>query len=111
MCPRQHLYGQTLDAQFEQLRAAHCSKIYREKVTGGARADRRELLKLLAALAPGDMSAHGSASDWNCAFASTMLLTMQNRSKVLRERQSIRVTITNLTLITCSRGPIARLPL
>jgi DNA invertase Pin-like site-specific DNA recombinase len=47
-------YGQTLDAQLEQLRAAGCSKIYREKVTG-ARADRRELLKLLAALAPGDV--------------------------------------------------------
>jgi DNA invertase Pin-like site-specific DNA recombinase len=47
-------YGQTLDAQLEQLRAADCSKIYREKVTG-ARADRRELLKLLAALAPSDI--------------------------------------------------------
>jgi DNA invertase Pin-like site-specific DNA recombinase len=47
-------YGQTLDAQLEQLRAANCSKIYREKVTG-AHGDRRELLKLLAALAPGDV--------------------------------------------------------
>ena len=38
-------YGQTLDTQLEQLRAAGCSNrhIYREKVTG-ARADRRELL-------------------------------------------------------------------
>jgi DNA invertase Pin-like site-specific DNA recombinase len=47
-------YGQTLDAQLEQLRGAGCSKIYREKVTG-ARADRRELLKVLKALAPGDV--------------------------------------------------------
>ena len=47
-------YGQTLDAQLEQLRAANCSKIYREKVTG-ARADRRELLRMLAALVPGDV--------------------------------------------------------
>jgi DNA invertase Pin-like site-specific DNA recombinase len=47
-------YGQTLDAQLEQLRGAGCIKIYREKVTG-ARSDRRELLKLLKALAPGDM--------------------------------------------------------
>ncbi len=39
-------YGQTLDAQLDQLRKAGCTKIYREKVTG-ARADRRELLKLL----------------------------------------------------------------
>ena len=46
-------YGQTLDAQLEQLCGAGCTaKIYREKVTG-ARADRRELLKLLMALAPG----------------------------------------------------------
>ena len=30
------------------------------------------------------VSAHGSASDRNCAFASTMRLTMANRSKVLR---------------------------
>jgi DNA invertase Pin-like site-specific DNA recombinase len=47
-------YGQTLDAQVEQLRAAGCVKIFREKVTG-ARADRRELLKLLKAITPGDL--------------------------------------------------------
>jgi len=49
-------YGQTLDAQLEQLRAAGCSsrKIYREKVTG-ARADRRALLKMLDRLGPGDV--------------------------------------------------------
>ena len=44
-------YGQTLDAQLEQLRGASCAKIYREKVTG-ARADRRELLKMLKASRP-----------------------------------------------------------
>jgi DNA invertase Pin-like site-specific DNA recombinase len=47
-------YGQTLDVQLEQLRGAGCTKIYREKVTG-ARADRRELLKMLKGLTPGDM--------------------------------------------------------
>jgi DNA invertase Pin-like site-specific DNA recombinase len=46
-------YGQTLDAQLEQLRAERCAKIYREKVTG-ARPDRTELPKLLV-LAPGDV--------------------------------------------------------
>jgi DNA invertase Pin-like site-specific DNA recombinase len=47
--------GQTLDSQLEQLRAAGCTtKIYREKVTG-ARNDRRELLKMLKHLAPGDV--------------------------------------------------------
>src|SRR5438874_11627667 len=47
-------YGQTLDAQLEQLRGAGCTKIYREKVTG-ARNDRRQLLKMLKAVAPGDV--------------------------------------------------------
>ena len=47
--------GQTLDAQLGQLRAAGCTtKIYREKVTG-AHNDRRELLKMLKALTPGDV--------------------------------------------------------
>src|SRR3954464_9383735 len=49
-------YGQTLDTQLEQLRTAGCSSrnIYREKVTG-ARADRRELLRMLDRLTPGDV--------------------------------------------------------
>src|SRR5438270_10062025 len=49
-------YGQTLDSQLEQLRAAGCNSrnIYREKVTG-ARADRRELNRMLGKLAPGDV--------------------------------------------------------
>ena len=49
-------YGQTLDSQLEQLRAAGCGSrnIHREKVTG-ARADRRELLRMLRRLAPGDV--------------------------------------------------------
>jgi DNA invertase Pin-like site-specific DNA recombinase len=47
-------YGQTLDAQLEQLRAQGCAKNFREKVTG-ARADRRELLNLLRAINPGDV--------------------------------------------------------
>ena len=47
-------YGQTLGAQLDQLRAAGCATIYREKATG-AKADRRELLKMLKALAPGDV--------------------------------------------------------
>jgi DNA invertase Pin-like site-specific DNA recombinase len=45
------IYGQTLDAQFDQLRKAGCTEIYREKATG-ARPNRREPLK---ALAPGDV--------------------------------------------------------
>ena len=39
-------YGQTLDAQLEQLRAEGCAKIYREKASG-AQVDRRELLRML----------------------------------------------------------------
>ena len=43
-------YGQTLDAQLEQLRAAGCisRNIYREK----AHTDRRQLLRMLGKLAP-----------------------------------------------------------
>lgn len=47
-------YGQTLDAQLDQLRAAECAKVYREKASG-ARADRRELLRVLKELSPGDV--------------------------------------------------------
>jgi len=49
-------YGQTLDSQLEQLRKAGCNgrNIYKEKVTG-ARPDRRELLRMLNRLAPGDV--------------------------------------------------------
>jgi DNA invertase Pin-like site-specific DNA recombinase len=48
-------YGQTLESQLEQLRAAGCSgrNIYREKVT--TRPDRRELLRMLKRLVPGDV--------------------------------------------------------
>ena len=44
-------YGQTLDAQLDQLRMEGCAKIYREKASG-ARADRREF----ATAAPGSGS-------------------------------------------------------
>jgi DNA invertase Pin-like site-specific DNA recombinase len=49
-------YGQPLDTQLEQLRAAGCGSrnIYREKVSG-ARADRRELNRMLGKLSPGDV--------------------------------------------------------
>jgi hypothetical protein len=40
------------------------------------------------------VSAHGSASERNCALASTMRLTMPNNQKVLRASRSMRVTIT-----------------
>ena len=45
--------GQTLDAQLKELRSEGCANIYREKQSG-ARADRRELLKLLKAIEHGD---------------------------------------------------------
>ena len=44
-------YGQTLDAQLEQLKAAGCTKIYREKASG-AQPDRRELLTRAGASPP-----------------------------------------------------------
>jgi DNA invertase Pin-like site-specific DNA recombinase len=46
-------HGQTLEAQIEQLRAAGCRTVYREKASG-ARADRPQLKRLLKALSQGD---------------------------------------------------------
>ena len=51
---RVSIYGQTLDAQLAELRKEGCAKIYREKASG-ARPDRRELLRLLKAIGPGDV--------------------------------------------------------
>ena len=47
-------YGQTLDAQLDQLKAAGCAQIFREKATG-ARAERRELQRMLKAMTAGDV--------------------------------------------------------
>src|SRR5437667_1739946 len=47
-------YGQTLDAQLAQLRADGCARIYREKASG-AQPTRRELVRMLKALSPGDV--------------------------------------------------------
>jgi DNA invertase Pin-like site-specific DNA recombinase len=47
-------YGQTLDAQLEQLRKEGCNPIYREKASG-AQPTRRELLRMLKALGSGDV--------------------------------------------------------
>jgi len=46
--------GQTLEAQLDGLKSAGCHRIFREKVSG-ARADRRELNKMLGALKAGDV--------------------------------------------------------
>jgi DNA invertase Pin-like site-specific DNA recombinase len=46
-------YGQSLDAQLAQLNAVGCARVFREKVTG-ARADRKQLLKMLRQLVAGD---------------------------------------------------------
>lgn len=47
-------YGQTLDAQLDQLKAAGCSKTYREQASG-AKAERRELQRMLKVLSAGDV--------------------------------------------------------
>jgi DNA invertase Pin-like site-specific DNA recombinase len=48
-------YGQTLDAQPEQLRREGCARVFRENASG-AQADRlQQLLRLLKGLAPGDV--------------------------------------------------------
>jgi DNA invertase Pin-like site-specific DNA recombinase len=45
--------GQTLDAQQSALRQAGCEKVFSEKVSG-AKTDRAQLAKAIAALAEGD---------------------------------------------------------
>ncbi|NKE48761.1 recombinase family protein [Roseomonas frigidaquae] len=47
-------YGQTLDAQLDELKAAGCATIYREKATG-AKVERRELQRMLKRLDAGDV--------------------------------------------------------
>ena len=46
--------GQSVDAQVRQLTRAGCKKVFRE-VASGAKTDRAQLRRLLAALAPGDL--------------------------------------------------------
>jgi len=46
--------GQTLDAQQSALKAAGCTKVFSEKVSG-AKTDRRQLANAIAALAAGDV--------------------------------------------------------
>jgi DNA invertase Pin-like site-specific DNA recombinase len=46
--------GQSLTAQVAELKAANCQRIFQEKVTG-ARADRKQLTRLIAGLDKGDV--------------------------------------------------------
>ena len=46
--------GQSLDAQLAQLAAEGAQRIFQEKASG-ARGDREQLRRLLAALGPGDL--------------------------------------------------------
>jgi len=52
--PASSTYGQTFDAQLEELRDAGCIKMYRKNVTG-ANNDWRELPKMLDHLAPSEL--------------------------------------------------------
>ncbi len=47
--------GQTLDGQVAELKAARCAKIFQEKISG-ARTERPQLNRLLAAVSAGDAS-------------------------------------------------------
>src|SRR5258706_1901252 len=46
--------GQSLSAQLAELKAAKCAKIFQEKISG-ARSDRKQLARLMAGLAKGDV--------------------------------------------------------
>src|SRR5258707_4995273 len=45
--------GQSLSAQLAELKAAKCTKIFQEKISG-ARSDRKQLSRLMSVLAKGD---------------------------------------------------------
>ena len=46
--------GQSLAAQLAELKAAKCVKVFQEKISG-ARSDRKQLMRLMAVLAKGDI--------------------------------------------------------
>ena len=46
--------GQSLTAQLAELKAANCEKVFQEKISG-ARSDRKQLARLMATLAKGDV--------------------------------------------------------
>ena len=46
--------GQSLAAQLEELKVAKCERIFQEKISG-TRSDRKQLAKLMALLAKGDV--------------------------------------------------------
>ena len=46
--------GQSLSAQLAELKAAKCERIFQEKISG-ARSDRKQLTRLMAVLAKGDV--------------------------------------------------------
>src|SRR4029079_19597617 len=46
--------GQSLSAQLTELKTANCEKIFQEKISG-ARADRKQLTRLMGVLAKGDV--------------------------------------------------------
>jgi DNA invertase Pin-like site-specific DNA recombinase len=46
--------GQSVDAQVDELKAAGCQRVFQEKISGGARSDRRELARVMAKLGTGD---------------------------------------------------------
>lgn len=46
--------GQSVEAQLKQLAEAGCEKTFRE-IASGAKADRAQLARVIAALNPGDM--------------------------------------------------------
>jgi DNA invertase Pin-like site-specific DNA recombinase len=46
--------GRSLTAQLAELKAANCDKVFQEKISG-ARSDRKQLARLMATLAKGDV--------------------------------------------------------
>lgn len=84
-------YGQTFDAHLALLKAAGCTRIYREKVSG-ARADRKELLKMLKQLAAGDVVRRQRASNLGRANLRRVSTGIQTEMPATLDAGPISVT-------------------
>ena len=82
--------GQTLDAQVAELKAAGATKLFAEKKSG-ARSDRPQLRKALAALGEGDVLMVTGSTGWRAQPATCS--TCCTRSRRAARRSSRCTTI------------------
>ena len=72
--------SQSLSAQLAELKAAKCAKIFQEKISG-ARSDRKQLTRLMAGLAKGDVLIVTVSIDWQGPHAISSICWGQSPTK------------------------------